>query len=632
MEKKFDFAFDRQAENVDNAISLLDFLGYKTEKTEWDFSDLSFGAKRRIRSMHLLSHYQDEKTTLQIFHIETQKVGEESSIKTSQLLPILDTFLRRYSQGKYFFIFSDSQGYFLIFHLRKVEWLRYNLRPRFITYRIDTRNLRKTDWWLLQNLMVSDSKQQSAREVWNKHCAVFDELKRRRNLKRRERIRRPLLGVYFNDIQQYRVPPQEYKDDLLRRLQSGDMSAKNELVQSHLWMVVKEAKKYQNLGLDIMDLIQEGNNGLLKAIDKFDPSLGYQFSTYAMWWVKQKIKRALADTSLFIRIPAHVFDGSFYKIAIAEKKLKYEFYFRPPLIALVLMSDDLTHEERADAWYCWLNNIPFEVEFKKRFIALYKKTKKLLDSAQGVLSLDEKIPRKFSDSLNTISESEDDYRLILEDVICDSQDIKSEAEKSLLFESVQSALKCIPPREKRVIEFRFGINSYEQRTLEEIAQKMSVTRERVRQIENTALDRLRRMAEIKALRESLTSLPQEPRDGFILLGEVVGSSDEDGNLYSMYGANFYALRSEDFVLRDDHKEEIECWQNLSPTSLVAEVCKHPKVADLFDGGTSLFDFIFQYTSPEYNRRTSNFDAFLRKQDQDIGFFENDSEERGEEIQ
>ena len=269
------------------------------------------------------------------------------------------------------------------------------------------------------------------------------------------------VRMYLKDIGKIPLLTPERETWLAEKIAEGDESAKNELVEANLRLVVSIAKKYVGKGMYFLDLIQEGNLGLIKAVEKFDHTKGYKFSTYATWWIRQAITRAIADQARTIRIPVHMVE-TIHRVSRTSRQLLQE-YGREPTI-----------EEIAD-----------------KLGMSADKVREIMKAAQDPVSLE-----------TPIGEEEDSH---LGDFIPDD-DAPAPAEAAaftMLKEQLMSVLSTLTPREEMVLKLRFGLEDGRARTLEEVGREFKVTRERIRQIEAKALRKLRHPSRSRKLKDSI---------------------------------------------------------------------------------------------------------------------------------
>jgi RNA polymerase primary sigma factor len=267
------------------------------------------------------------------------------------------------------------------------------------------------------------------------------------------------LRLYLRSIGRVELLTAEEEVTLARRIERGDMFAKNHMVEANLRLVVSIAKGYLGRGLTFLDLIQEGSLGLIRAVEKFDYRRGYKFSTYATWWIRQAVTRAIADKARTIRIPVHMVE-KLNKVVHVERQLVQELGREP------------TPEEIA----CELETTAREV-------------KDILRMAQLPVSLEKPIGEEEDSELGDFVEDETAVSPF------------EQALENLRKENVRKALNALPEREREVIEMRFGLKGHEARTLEEVGRAFGVTRERIRQIENNTLKKLEMLPEAQRLRD-----------------------------------------------------------------------------------------------------------------------------------
>jgi RNA polymerase primary sigma factor len=267
------------------------------------------------------------------------------------------------------------------------------------------------------------------------------------------------LQLFLKDIGKVDLLTAAQEVELAKRIERGDHGAKQEMVEANLRLVVSIAKKYRNQGLPFLDLIQEGTIGLVRAAEKFDYRKGFKFSTYATWWIRQAVARALADKARTIRMPVHVVE-KLNKIIRSERKLRAEFG-REPSSTEIATDLDLSVDE---------------VDQIRR-------------SAQTPVSLEKPVG----------DEDESEFGHFLTD---ENQELPDEAaEVTMRKETLRKILGTLSSRERAVLELRYGLDGQHPRTLDEVGRTFNVTRERIRQIENQSLKKLRALADAAKLRE-----------------------------------------------------------------------------------------------------------------------------------
>jgi RNA polymerase primary sigma factor len=267
------------------------------------------------------------------------------------------------------------------------------------------------------------------------------------------------LQLFLKDIGKVSLLTAAQEVEISKRIERGDHRAKQEMIEANLRLVVSIAKNYRNQGLPFLDLIQEGTIGLVRAAEKFDYRKGFKFSTYATWWIRQAVARALADKARTIRMPVHVVE-KLNKIGRAERKLISE----------------LGREPSAEEIATELELEPDEVE-------------QIRMSAQVPVSLEKPVG----------DDEESEFGHFLADQAAALPD--EAAETTLRKETLKRVLESLSARERRVLELRYGLDGQHPRTLDEVGRTFNVTRERVRQIENQSLKKLQALAESQKLRE-----------------------------------------------------------------------------------------------------------------------------------
>ena len=272
------------------------------------------------------------------------------------------------------------------------------------------------------------------------------------------------VRLYLREIGKIPLLNAEEELALAKKVVSGDKKSKDKMAEANMRLVVSIAKRYSGRGLDFLDLIQEGNTGLLRAVEKFDPEKGFKFSTYATWWIRQAITRAIADQARTIRIPVHMVE-TINKLLRTQRRMTQELNREPTI-------EELGKE---------LEMEPEKVEY-------------VMKIKQDITSLDAGVGR-----------DGDDEDSVLRDFIEDEDSVTPEesAASQLLKEQVQAILSSLSDREQKIIKMRFGLENGKSHTLEEVGQEFAVTRERIRQIEAKALAKLRKHKDSKKLHEYL---------------------------------------------------------------------------------------------------------------------------------
>ncbi|MGH2744015.1 MAG: sigma-70 family RNA polymerase sigma factor [Thermoleophilaceae bacterium] len=269
------------------------------------------------------------------------------------------------------------------------------------------------------------------------------------------------LQLFLKDIGKVRLLTAQEEVDLAKRIERGDLDAKHKMVESNLRLVVSIAKNYRNQGLPFLDLIQEGTVGLVRAVEKFDHRRGFKFSTYATWWIRQAISRAIADKGRTIRIPIHI-DNVLKKLDGAQRKLEAEGDRDPTIEEIAALAG-------VD---------PVEADV-------------IMRAAQQLVSLDKPV-------------GDDSDAAQFGDLIPDDSTPSpyEAAVESLMKQRLREVLEHLSYRDRRIVELRYGLDGDQGRTLDQVAKLFGLTRERTRQIEEAALRKLSTMAEAQALRDA----------------------------------------------------------------------------------------------------------------------------------
>jgi RNA polymerase primary sigma factor len=268
------------------------------------------------------------------------------------------------------------------------------------------------------------------------------------------------VKMYLREVGKVDLLTAEEEMTLARKIIAGDKRAKDRMVEANMRLVVSIAKKYVGRGLDFLDLIQEGNTGLLRAVEKFDPEKGFKFSTYATWWIRQAITRAIADQARTIRIPVHMVE-TINKVMRTRRRLTQELDREP------------TDEEVAKE---------MEIDIEKiKYVDRIK---------QDIASLDAAVGKDDEDEESTLENFVDDETVMSPE---------EQTAVRLLKEQMSAILSTLNEREQKIVKMRFGIGGEKPHTLEEVGAEFKVTRERIRQIESKALSKLRRHKDTRKL-------------------------------------------------------------------------------------------------------------------------------------
>ena len=350
------------------------------------------------------------------------------------------------------------------FEERKEELVKIGKEKGFITYEELANKLKGLDLdgdslddlynVFNENSIAVVSEEESDSGAGSVESLLLDDTSLTKDLTINDPVR-----MYLKEIGQIKLLTMDEELDLAERIQNGDEQAKNILAEANLRLVVSIAKRYVGRGMLFLDLIQEGNIGLMKSVEKFDVSKGYKFSTYATWWIRQAITRAIADQARTIRVPVHMVE-TINKLARIQRQLTLE-----------------------------LNREPTEEELAKKMNVSVEKIREIYKISQEPVSLE-----------TPIGEEDDSH---LGDFIKDERNLSPEeyATNEMLKDEIAEVLETLTEREEKVIRLRFGLEDGKSRTLEEVGQLFGVTRERIRQIEAKALRKLRHPSRSRKLKD-----------------------------------------------------------------------------------------------------------------------------------
>jgi RNA polymerase sigma factor (sigma-70 family) len=404
-----------QAVDDDPVASFLRDLGYRVEPTEWNIDGLTPGAQRFVRRFRLMCHYPDAVSPFQVFHIELHDYGT----RYLAIRAVLDPFYRASPQGNYLFVLSYRSSVLTLVNPKPASGLLAPIRYR--TLRVIPNALSPFPRRIVESLRLLPGEQSAgAEQIAEKHRRTFDALQHLRRREREEIVELDPYRLFLDDLQSYPVLPHEEQLRLACQIRSGSLdadTARDKLVAHNQRLVIHMARRYQGHGLELMDLIQEGTLGLLRATDTFDPDRGAQFSTYAVYWIQQAIQRAIADHGRLVRLPAHLHERVF-QLEQTRKVLRDVFDREPTDTEVALKVGLLSPQETALGWLNLIMDWSPPPPLRKRLCKATQLVTRIRQWARPTLSLDLALPDEEISAAEDSDETEPD-ELTVADVIPD---------------------------------------------------------------------------------------------------------------------------------------------------------------------------------------------------------------------